>query len=124
MHIVVHDKQKLLSNHAVNKAKARANASFARFGFNIKSIEIKVQDVNGPRGGVDKACRVLVKLRKLKDVAVTVNDETLANAIPSAIFRAARSVGRVVNRRVVRDGGRGTKPSWRRQLVEHENLSF
>lgn len=105
MQIVVNDRQKLLGQGSVEKAESRAHASFAKFGYKVKSIEITVQDVNGPRGGIDKECRVLVKLRKLRDVVVTVKDESLSKAVPGAINRAARSVARQLDRRAIRDGG-------------------
>ena len=100
MEVVVNDQQKLLREAAINRAKSRVNASFAKFGDQVKSIVITVEDVNGPRGGIDKACRVLVKLRKLNDVVVTAKDETVARAIPGAIDRASRSVARLLDRRL------------------------
>ena len=106
MEIVVVDKQKLLSDAAIQKAESRAHAAFAKFGFNVISVNISVIDVNGPRGGVDKECRVVVNLRKMKDLAVTVQDESLSKALPSAINRAARSVGRLLDRRSIYDSGR------------------
>ncbi len=106
MNVFVNDKKKLLSQASVEKAESRAIASFAKFGNNVKSIAITVQDVNGPRGGVDKECRVLVRLRKENDVAITVKDESISQAIPGAINRAARSVGRLFDRRALRETGR------------------
>lgn len=109
MKIIVNDKQNLLSSRAVESAESRANASFAKFGYNVKTIEITVQDINGPKGGVDKRCQILVRLKKMKDVAVTVQDESLSKAIPNAISRAARSVRRILDRRSIREGGRLAK---------------
>ena len=111
MEIAVIDKQKLLSAEAANRAEARANASFAKFGYNIKSVRITVQDANGPRGGVDKECRVLVTLPKMKDITVIAKDESLSKAIPGAINRAARSVSRLLDRRAMRDGSGVSKLS-------------
>jgi len=68
----------------------------------VKAIELTARDVNGPRGGVDKECRVLVKLKRMQDIVVTAKDESLSKAIPCAIDRAARSVGRAIERRGVR----------------------
>lgn len=100
MEIVVNDKQKLLSEAAVNRAQLRVSASFAKFSDNVKSVTITVEDVNGPKGGVDKECRVLVRLKKLKDVVIKTNNESISKSIPGAIDRAARSVGRLLDRRM------------------------
>lgn len=106
MKIVVNDRQGLLSQNAIQKAKSKAIASFAKFGQTVKSIEITVQDVNGPRGGLDKHCLVLVKLLKMRDVSTSADDVTLSKAIPAAVDRAARSVKRSIGRRAVRTGSR------------------
>ncbi len=106
MNIVFNDKQKLLDARAIQKADSRARASFAKFGDNVQAIEIAVVDTNGPRGGIDKECRVHVQLRKLNNVSVTVKDESLSKAISSAIDRAARSVARTLDRRAMQGNGR------------------
>lgn len=111
MEISVHDKQQLLSQRAIDKAESRAIASFAKFGQTVKSVEIRVQDVNGPRGGVDQECCILVRLQKANDVAVKVTDDSLSKAIPGAINRAARSVSRLLDRRS-REAGRLSKFSF------------
>ena len=105
MEVLFNDKQKLLGTLAISKAEKRATAAFAKFGFNVKIVEITVQDINGPRGGVDKECRVLVKLKKMKDVAIHLKDESLSKAVNKAIDRAARAVARQLDRRAIRDGG-------------------
>ena len=104
MKVLVNDKQNLLSETAITKAKSRAAASFAKFSDHVKAVDITVEDVNGPRGGVDKECRILVKLRKLNDVSVTVNQESISKAIPGAIDRAARSVGRLLQKKFFQHG--------------------
>jgi putative sigma-54 modulation protein len=112
MKILVNDKQKLLGAAAIKKAESKATASFAKFGYNVKSIDITVQDVNGPRGGIDKECRVLVKLRKMNDFTITVKDESLSKAVSNAISRAGRSVARQLDRRAMRESGRLSKFSF------------
>ena len=112
MEIAVIDRQGLLSTDAVNRAKSRVNAAFARFGDNVQSIHITVLDTNGSKGGVDKECRVLVKLKRMNDITVTTMDESLSKAIPGAINRAARSVGRSLDRRISRDSSKFSRLSY------------
>ncbi len=112
MKILINDKQKLLGTNAISRAESKMNASFSRFGYSVKSVDITIVDVNGPRGGIDKECRVLVKLRKMQEIAVTVRDESLSKAVANAISRSARSVARQLDRRSVRDGRRVSKLSF------------
>lgn len=64
----------------------------------IKSIMVRLGDVNGPRGGVDKRCQVRVSLPRLKDIVI----EDIQSDLYVAIFRAMDRAGRTVNRRISR----------------------
>ena len=104
MDILINDKRKLLAHLGTEKITSKATAAFAKFGHRVRQIVIHVSDANGPKGGVDKQCNVVVKLRKLNGVAVSVKDESLSKAISAGIRRAARSVNRQIERRTSRNG--------------------
>ncbi len=106
MRIKINDKQKQLGDLAVEQAKTRIEACLSKFGPSVKSVELFVEDVNGPRGGVDKGCRIIVKLRKMDEVAVSVNEDTFTKAIARSVNRAERAVSRKIQRRSLRAPGR------------------
>lgn len=106
MRFVLNDKQKLLGQTAIDKAESKVVSLFSKFGRNVKSIEFTVDDVNGPRGGIDKECRVVVKLRQMPDVAARAKDVSMSKSLSAAVNRAARSVGRMLDRRNSRDDNR------------------
>lgn len=64
----------------------------------IKRIRVCVSDINGPRGGVDKSCRIQICLPLLRDIVI---EDTESN-LYVAIDRAADRAGRTVNRRLSR----------------------
>lgn len=98
MKIAINDKQKLLSSVAIQRAEKKVLTAFSKFGINVKELELTVQDINGPKGGIDKKCRIHVKLRKANDILVNVMDVSLSRAISGAIVRSARSVARHIGR--------------------------
>jgi hypothetical protein len=102
MQFHLNDKQRLLGQAAIGRMERRIDASFEKFKDDVKSIELSISDVNGPRGGVDKACRVLVNLRRKRKVVVTVTEESTSKAIQAAIEKATRSVGKKIKRSVAR----------------------
>jgi hypothetical protein len=110
MRITVNNKQRQIGNLAVEQTKAKIEASFSKFGINVVSIELHVEDVNGPKGGIDKSCRIVVKLRKMEDVVVAVEEVAFSKAISRAIRRAERAVGRKIQRRSIRNQGRRPEP--------------
>lgn len=64
----------------------------------IQRVVVRLQDVNGPRGGTDKCCQIQVCLNNLPDVIIK---DTEADFY-AAIDRAADRAGRTVTRRLVR----------------------
>jgi len=70
----------------------------SRFGGEVRNVRIGVSDVNGPRGGVDKRCQVAVSGDRLGQVSVQQMHGDVAIAIELALDRAARAVGRSLER--------------------------
>jgi ribosome-associated translation inhibitor RaiA len=98
MKFEINDKQKLLSQTARDRAMSRAFATVQKFADYVKGVTITVQDINGPKGGVDKECQVIVSLRGKNDIVVSAKDEKLSKAIPGALDRASRTAKKLVNR--------------------------
>jgi len=62
-------------------------------------IDISLVDNNGPKGGVDKDCRVTVRLPGLSAIHVTETAETLHQAIDAARDRLGNTVKRTLEKR-------------------------
>lgn len=65
----------------------------------VQRIIVRLSDINGPRGGEDKRCRLQVVLAGLPDVVVEDTEADLYFAIDRAVDRAGRSVMRRINRK-------------------------
>ena len=79
----------------------RLHFALGRFSPAIDHVGVRVGDVNGPRGGVDKHCQIVVKLRASGSnlIAVDDSDEDLYAAVAQASNRVGRTVARTVERR-------------------------
>lgn len=64
----------------------------------IQKIMVRLSDINGPRGGEDKRCRIQIVLPHLPDVVI---EDTMAD-LYCAIDRASDRAGRTVGRRLAR----------------------
>jgi len=80
----------------------------------IQRIIVRLSDINGPRGGIDKRCQIQVTLPKLKDIVI----EDTESDLYVAIDRAADRTGRTVNRRLTRQLDKN-----RKILVPHKHTS-
>jgi len=75
--------------------------ALGRFGPAIDHVSVRVGDVNGPRGGVDKHCQIVVKLRASgsNPIAIDDTDEDVCAAVTQASSRAGRTVARAIERK-------------------------
>ncbi len=64
----------------------------------ISRIVVRLADVNGPKGGVDKCCGIEVRLKGRSAIAI---DDTQTD-LYAAIDRAAERTGRTLDRRIAR----------------------
>lgn len=80
-------------------AERRLLFALGRFGRRVRSVMLRVDDVNGPRGGADKRCQIVVRLAPWRDVRVEELDGDLYRAIDRAADRLDRAVAREIERR-------------------------
>jgi ribosome-associated translation inhibitor RaiA len=66
--------------------------ALGRFGGRIRRVLVRLEDVNGPRGGLDKRCHIDARLAGRGTLVVEVRDVELE----PAISRAAERIGRRV----------------------------
>jgi hypothetical protein len=78
--------------------KRRLEFVLGRFSRRVERIQVFLVEQNGPRGGIDKLCRILVRVRGLQHVVVEDRD---ANLVP-LIDRTANRMGQVVRRELGR----------------------
>ena len=60
----------------------------------IQRVMVRLSDINGPRGGQDKHCRIQIVLKGMPDVVINDTESNLYAAISRAIGRASRAVAR------------------------------
>lgn len=76
----------------------RAHARLSRFGRELTRLVVRISDLNGPRGGRDKRCQLLVTGPRLGTVSLRVVDEQVAAALDRALDRLAHQVGKRLER--------------------------
>ena len=85
----------------------RLTFAMSRFGARVLKTVVHLADNNGPKGGVDKSCLIVVRLRGLGElVAELVDTDWLA-----VVDRATTRIGHNVSRELER------KRSFARELV-------
>jgi hypothetical protein len=90
----------------------RVHFALARLSHRIQTLQIRLDDLNGPRGGVDKRCVMEAVLAHHGRLVVEVSDEQVLAAVSRAARRLARRVADEFERtRDLRRDGAGGKPA-------------
>jgi ribosome-associated translation inhibitor RaiA len=90
------------------RIERRLEFALCRFGAAIQSVDLTLEDENGPRGGVDKNCRIVVKMRRGEDVVVKGRGDDALGLVDRTADRAGRAVARALDLRRRRTGARAS----------------
>lgn len=87
-----------LSDDLREHIERRIYFALSRFGHRIRKVDVKVEDINGPRGGMDKRCSVIVRIAPGRRVAIEDSDSDILVAVDRAADRLGRAVAREIDR--------------------------
>ncbi len=73
--------------------------TLSRFARSIDRVLVRLDDVNGPRGGVDKICRTIVSLRSGGTVVAEGKGDVIHKALAASIARARAQMRSRVQKR-------------------------
>ena len=78
----------------------------------VSTVQVGLSDINGPRGGDDKCCRISIALPQQRDVVVMETQSDMYNAIDSALRRARGSLRRRLSKLRARKRDRSHIGHW------------
>lgn len=91
------------SEALIAHAHARLNAALNQHANHIFEVTVRFRDINGPRGGVDKHCLAVIRLRSGRQpVVVEETGEDAYHVVSHLATRVKQSVGRVLGKQRMR----------------------
>ena len=90
--IMIRARKVTLSSTLRDHVERRLGFALGRFGNRIDRVTVRLDDLNGPRGGVDKRCQIQARLHRSGKVIVEVTDVEIEAAVDRAADRIARRV--------------------------------
>jgi len=91
-------------------AARRVHQHLSRFGAQLSAVVVRIADVNGPKGGLDKRCQVTVRGPRLGTSTFEGLSGDPSSAVDAVVERVARAVGRALERvRSLRQRGRSLR---------------
>lgn len=74
--------------------KTKLQVMMGRYEAKIISLNVSLFDINGPKGGEDKCCKIIVKINGTSSIVVQETAADLYDAINTCSRRARRAVKR------------------------------
>jgi len=99
MELHIHQRGLAIGKKLQARIAEHLSRAFRRLSNRIGAITVYLTDTNGPRGGMDKECRIAVELRSGGTVRVAQIDSDLLAAVNVATDRASHTVSRRLGRR-------------------------
>lgn len=99
MNLAIHRQHVLLPKEAREYLLRRLEFALDRLADRIHRIEVFVADVNGPRGGIDKKCRVVAYLSGTHPICVEGCSNQWEPLFSQVAHRLAYAVRRQLDRR-------------------------
>jgi putative sigma-54 modulation protein len=94
MKILLHSNGVLLSQELREFLSSRLTDELSRMDRSINRVNIYFQDSNGPKGGCDKTCRLVIHLRRRPPVVIQEQDAELTPLIHRLLERAGQTLQR------------------------------
>ena len=88
-----------LTNESRTDIKQKTRQMFTKVCDSIQRIKVVINDINGPRGGKDMHCRVIIYAKGMPDIVVSDNQTTVLAAVNIALSRAKTTLLRKVKRK-------------------------
>ena len=101
--------------------KRRLWFALSRSSEKIHRINVWLADINGPRGGIDKRCRLEVRMPKQPAVMIEQFDSDMYTAISRSAATAGRRVmGKLKRGKLVRGGKRVSEFDTAQELTDSD----
>ncbi|WDE08497.1 hypothetical protein SG34_031740 [Thalassomonas viridans] len=87
-----------MTSEAISQIKQKARKVFSRVSDNIMAVKLTLDDVNGPKGGRDKKCMVIVHCHGMPSVVASNNEQSIIGAVNLALTKAHTALVKKIKR--------------------------
>ena len=78
--------------------RRKIDTRVGKFASSVERVSFRLEDVNGPRGGVDKVCRARVTVAGRPSVVVERRDHSVRAAVEGTLKATERAVRKIARR--------------------------
>lgn len=99
MQLEINNRQAGIADDSFRKVVRLLWFSLSRFSGIISRVRVNFFDVNGPKGGLDKRCRITAKMNAAGQVVVQNDGQAYIEALSLSLDKLIRAIRRDVDRR-------------------------
>ena len=100
MQITIQQHQTHLRRETIQRMERRLLFVLSRFSTVIKTVRVRLMDINGPKGGNDKHCLIIARLRKGGEVIIQGKGKNNTTVLYRCADRLSRGLERKLSRRL------------------------
>ena len=98
MRFQIRGRNMTVGNLLRNQVEKRLQFALGRFEPRIRHVTVDLADITGPRGGVDKSCRIAVHLNRGRTLRMGLSGEELIPLVDCAADHIGQAIRRALQR--------------------------
>ena len=102
MNIAIHFSGGCRSEFGETDFEGILSNALSRFWHRLNKVSLYMEDVNGPRGGIDKHCRCVLQVRNMSPIVIQDTDENVSSLVHRVASRASHTLSRRAGRKTKR----------------------
>lgn len=99
MELTVTDLNTGLSNDNLSHIRQKTRRIFSKICESVNAINVTIDDINGPKGGKDKNCRIVIHTKGIPDIIINDNQSCVMSAVNTSLSRARMTLLRKLKRK-------------------------
>lgn len=88
-----------LTSQNIERIKQKTRRMFHKLYDQVQLIKVTLNDVNGPKGGKDKHCKVVILAKGMRDIVIKDSQTSIMSAVNIALSRARLCLVKKVKRK-------------------------
>lgn len=88
-----------LTSQNIERIKQKTRRMFHKLYDQVQLIKVTLNDVNGPKGGKDKHCKVVILAKGMPDIVIKDSQTSIMSAVNIALSRARLCLVKKVKRK-------------------------
>jgi len=98
MTLEIHGTDRRVDKALMEHLERRSQSAVGRLGRRVRRIQVRLEDINGPKGGIDKRCRLVAQTQAAGNVIIEETGDDYFGVTARAMERLGQALRRKLDR--------------------------